>query len=270
MAKEQMKKGQKNTNETTNEDVDFLNSMGGVGTECISADDTSRNYLQIAQSNSPEVDNGDDADEKTIPGLKVGHFYSPLLKKTYGKAIEVIVLRQERVWNVWKPNRGGLVAVLPVNGCQYVKDEKGHLHDYNGNDIAETVNFYVMIVGHLDDGVLVFPVKSTGIRHAKKLNSMIAALKTPNGKAPAAIYAGVWQLETAKNTNQSGTWYTIGDNKTTLAEFSRYIDKSEWLGGVDDGFDLVKDMRGPGAAMIEGGATQGALPPADGGLDESV
>lgn len=264
MAKEQKKP----VNE--NQDDDFLNSMGGVGTECIGAEDTSRNYLQIAQKNSPELDNGEDDDDKVIKGLKAGHFYSPLLKKTYGKAIELIVLKQERVWNVWKPNRGGLVGVFPVNGVQFIKDEKGKMHDYDGNDIAETVNFYVLVAGHIDDGIMVFPVKSTGIRHAKKLNTLIAGLKTPNGKAPAAIYSGVWQLETVKNSNQAGDWYTFGDNKSSFVEFSRYIDKSEWEGGIKEGYELIKDLRGPSQPALEGHGGQASLPAGDGGLDQSV
>lgn len=251
------------------QDEDFLNGMGGVGTEFIGADDTSRSFLNIAQSNSPEITLEED-DPKAIKGLKLGHFYSPMHKKSYGKTLELVVLKQERVWNVWAPNRGGLVSVLPVNGCPVVRGDKGKMNDYDGNDVIETVNYYVILPDHLDDGMFVMPVKSTGIKHAKKWNTMIATLRTPDGSNAAAIYSGVWQLETIKNTNQSGTWYTFGDKQNTLVQFQRYIHKTEWLDGIKEAFELAKTLEGPKMAALPEGTRQAAITAGDSGLDETV
>ncbi len=217
------------------EDNDFLNGLAGQGTECIGAGDTSANFLKIAQSNTPELDETDG-----IPGLKVGHFYSSLLKKTYGKAIDVVVLKYELCWMVWGPNRGGLVAKLPVNGCKVIKADNGKMHDYEGNDVQETQNFYVMLPDHLEDGLMTFSIASTGLKYGRQWNTMIVGARAPNGKDAAPIFGVVWQIETVKNTNKQGSWYTIGLEKAAAIQQSRFITGTEWKTAIEDGFNMAK------------------------------
>jgi len=227
------------TGSVATQDVDFLNMMGGEGTQCIGATDTSANYLRIAQSNTPELPDVA-PDGQGIANLKIGHFYSPLLKKSYGKAVDVIVLKYEICWMVWGPDRGGLIAKLPVGGCQHIKSDDGKMHDYEGNEIQETQNFYVMLADHLEDGLMTFSVTSTGLKYGRQWNTQIVSAKTPDGRAAAPIFGVVWQIETIKNTNKKGTWFTIGLDKTAAIQQSRYITGQEWKQFVEKGYDLAK------------------------------
>ena len=165
---------------------DFLNQMAGQGTENIGASDTSRNYLKICTATTKEL-----SAEEPIDGLKPGVFFSGTLKKVYGKRIEVIVLRYEIKWNIWQPGRGSLVAVVPVGGVKMIKDTEGHMHDMEGNDIVETQNFYVVLADHPEDGIMVFSLTSTGLKHGRKWNSYILAQKTPDGRGTAPIFGSV-------------------------------------------------------------------------------
>ena len=227
--------------------ADFLNGMSGQGTENIGAGDTSRNFLKIAQPTSPEL-----TADVPIEGLKVGDFFSTSLHKTYGKRLDVIVMRYELNWNIWQPNRGGLVGIVPVGGVQMLKDSEGKMHDYDGNDIVETQNFYVLLADHMEDGLMIFSLTSTGLKHGRKWNSKILATKTPDGLGAAPIFGVVWLIESTKNTNKKGAWYTIGDDTDTTVQFTRYIDTTEYIGHVKDTFAMVQIMAQQRAALPTG------------------
>ena len=200
----------------------FLEQEAGAGTEAISVRDLSRSFLKIAQALSSEVT------EETIAGLKPGDFYSPLAGESFGTSIDVIVFKYERLYNVWKPNRGGLLTVLSVKEIEsgkyktYPSANKKGLIDIDGNDVVESRNFYVLVRGHEDLGLLIFPFQSTGLRQACRWLTKIDSLKTPQGRK-APIFQAIWRLETVKNKKDNNSWYQIGDKSTTTAEVAGYV-----------------------------------------------
>ena len=205
-----------------NEDEGFLNGEAGEGTDHISANDLSRSFLKIAQSTTPEVAEG------KIEGIKAGDFFSPLAQETFGKCIDVVVLKYEHVYDVWQKNRGGLVSIVPFDAVASgayktypTSDRK--LIDEAGNDVIESYNFYILLVGHEALGPLILSFQSTGLRHARNWLTKISALRTPNGKAQAAIFQGVWRIETVLNKNDKGAWFQIGDKSTTTVDLVNNI-----------------------------------------------
>jgi hypothetical protein len=196
------------------EGLDYLAQYAGQGFEGIRAEDYTTPFLKILQKGCAEVD---PANAQRIAGAEAGMFMNTQTKRLYGKEITLIPLAENTAWMVWKPrdSGGGLVGrYLPdeikTTGSPY---EDG-MKDEAGNDVVETMNFLVLIVGHLEDGPLVFPLSKTGIRHGKNWNTDIKNTRLPNGeKAP--YFACKWKLKLVPNQEKNYSWFQIGTRTKT-------------------------------------------------------
>ncbi len=220
------------------EDDDFLDDMDGEGTESIGAGDTSNNYLKLAQSNSPEIV------ENTVEGLGVGMFFDGLSKTVFGKTVNLIVLRYELCWNVWAPRErgGGLVNRCAVGGIPVVMGDKGKMYDHEGNTVAETQNYHVLVEGYEELGILIFSCSSTMLKYGRKWNTKIQQLRTPNGLKKAPIFQAVWQLESVLDSNAQGKWYNIGTKNMDAITHVRNITKAEYEEFVQDAFEVCSHI----------------------------
>lgn len=239
---------------------DFLDGFDGEGTEDIGAGDVAQNFLKIAQSNSPELDDGDNdgSDDAVIKGLKAGMFFSSATKRVYGKKVRLVVLKYELVWNIWAPREqgGGLVGRVPVGSVSTMPGDKGKLYDQNGNNVVETQNFYVMVADHLQDGIMLFPLASTMLKHGRKWNSLIINQRTPNGAKQAPIFQQIWDMATVKNTNAAGSWYNIGDKNITAITTDETINRDMWEEAIQENYEMVKLLPPIGGHQVG----QAALP----------
>lgn len=227
-------------------ELEFLDSVAGQGFEGMGAGDYAIPFLKILQVGNPECLEGDPAH---VPGAKAGMFYNTLTKRLYGSEINLIPLKYEPVWLAWAPNRGGLrgrfaPGSIPVDGNPFdgmtakIKDEVC--------EIADNMIFYCLVADHLEDGPVVFPLSSTGLRHGKNWNAQILLNRTPvwkdaegkeRGGSPAAYYSAVWKLSLALNKNDDGSWYQIGTKSTnvekvrfvTATEFAKFIEPNRKL-----------------------------------------
>jgi len=207
--------------------VGFLNEHAGEGFENITQDDLKMPFLNILQKGSPQVDKND---ASFIQGAEPGMFFNNVTKKLYGTTIELVPVKYEKLWMEWKPDRGGLVGPHLPGTIQVDKDNFSNWK-YNGNNITETLFFYVLIVGHLDDGAIAFTLSSTGIKHGKNWNTQIVHTRLPNGKQ-APYYSSVWKLTSVSCKNDKGTWFQIGDNSTAI-ERKRFINELEFKNYVN-------------------------------------
>ena len=157
-------------------------------------------------------------------------FFNTITERLYGTTIQVVPIMYKKLWLEWAPNRGGLMGRHDPESVKVNKENFSGWKTEDGNIISETHSFYVMVVGHFDEGPIVLSLTSTGIRHAKNWNTQIMMTKLPSGsKAP--YYSSVWELETVKCINQQGTWYQIGEKKTMIKRM-RFITEKEFTGFV--------------------------------------
>jgi hypothetical protein len=205
------------------EEMDFLDEIAGQGAKTIKASDLSRSFLKIAQPLTPEMV------EKSINGLELGDFFASATGEVFGKRLDVIVLKHDHLYNIWKPNRGGLVSIVPFDAVASgklqvfpVQGKRNKLIDAEGNDVVESRNFYVLVVGHEELGPMILAFQGKGLGHAKVWLTKIANAKTPTGK-PAAIFQNVWRIETMMDKNDQGVWYGIGKKNVTNVDFVSYI-----------------------------------------------
>lgn len=240
----------------SDEDLGFLDDFDGEGTENIGAGDISANYLKIAQSNTPEVVEG------TIEGLSPGCFFSSLSGSSFGKRVNLIVLRYEVSWMVWAPRdsgQNGLIGRYPVNGIPVVIGEKGKMYDHDGNTVSETQTYHVLVEGYEHLGIMVFSLSSTMLKYGRKWNTLIAQSRTPNGAKRAPIFQNVWTVETILDGNSKGKWYNIGSQNQAAISVARTITRDEYEENVQDAFEVVKHLpaitAGPAQQALEDHST---------------
>ena len=207
-------------------EVGFLEEHAGEGFENITQEDLKIPFLRILQKGSPQVDKDD---TNYIKGAEPGMFFNTVTQKLYGKEIKVIPIKYQKLWMEWKPDRGGLVARHEPESINVDKSDFSRW-TYNGNNITETLFFYVMLSDHMTDGPMVFALSSTGIKHGKNWNSQIVHTRLPSGKQ-APYFSSVWKLSSVACKNDKGTWYQIGDN-TTAVKRVRYISSEDYTNFV--------------------------------------
>ncbi len=228
----------------------FLDDVAGDGFQGMGASDYAIPFLKILQALSPECTKGDPS---YIPGAEAGVFFNSLTKRIYGAEISLVPLLYEPLWLVWAPKRGGLKGryapgAIPTVGSVF--DEDG-LKDEEGNSVVDTMNFYCLVEGHLEDGPIVFSLSSSGLKHGKNWNSQILLSRLDSGKR-APYYASVWKLSLVLNSNDDGKWYQIG-TKTTNISRARFITPDEYTSFIKDNRQaLVEGHRKADFSQIEG------------------
>lgn len=204
----------------------FLDAMAGQGAEKFGAGDIKIPFIKILTKGCPETEEQNPA---YVVGAKNGMFMNTLTKFLYGPKIEVIVVDYEKLWVCWGPDRGGFKGrhkpgTIEVVGSPF--DEDG-MRDMEGNKVVETMNYYILIKDHLEEGLAVLALSSSGLSHAQVWNSYMLMTKLDSGKQ-CPTFGSFWELELQYNQNKNGTWHTIGANKTTAVKRTRFITKEEW------------------------------------------
>jgi hypothetical protein len=207
----------------TKAEADFLEEIAGQGFEGMGPGDYAVPFLKIITNGCPECTKGKDG---YIDGLEPGVFMNTLTKHIYGPEINLIALKYEPVWLAWAPNRGGLRGRYDPGSIEVTGNPYDGMKDKDGNTVSDTMVFYCLIEGHLEDGPIVFSLSASGLRHAKNWNSMILLRKTKSGKR-AAYFSAVWNLRLELNSNDQGVWYQIGNKKTTNVKWVRDITLEE-------------------------------------------
>lgn len=249
------------------EDTELLAALAdeqGDGFDNVDRDSLSLPFLKIAQTQTPQVQ---EDDPLYIEGLKPGDFFNSVTQKGYGRELRVVLLGYYRMFLEWEgePGNGMLRGNYTPEEFEELRASGEAQPDgsafrlSNGNRVSDTRNFLVFLPDHPEDGVLMFPLTSTGITHAKKLLSMARLTALPNGK-PAPLYAKIWKLQTTLNKNDKGRWYQIGERGKTLAIDEGFIGKEivqgvrEFLGFANDMISQRKEISYSGA--VDGHATE--------------
>lgn len=173
---------------------DYAQTGTRRGSESITTEDLVMPRLALAQSLSPEVEDGN---PKFIEGLKVGDAFNTLTGEVYGKEpLDVVIVR--------------------VDTPRYIEfDESRNIVDFNvapddprtrfGADgekpVATKFMEYVALLGDENEPIAL-SFKGSGLKTARQLNGLI---KFRN----ADSYASVFELTPTKQKNDKGTFYTF-------------------------------------------------------------
>ena len=183
-------------------------SDSGAGFEGTSSKDLSIPFIEVMQSNSPQVEAGD---------LKLGDMFNSVTGEVWapGEFIHLIPCHKDLTYNEWVPRSkgGGLVARyqpgddLVVRSLSARRDGIGPMMLPSGNELIETHYLYALTLdstGEEVTGFCVLSCTSTKITPLRKLTTALYMLK---GKPP--LFANRIRLTTFKDKNAKGTYANI-------------------------------------------------------------
>jgi len=213
-------------------EVGMFDSSMGTGFEGTDAQTFKTPFLKILQALSPELKK---SDPKYIAGAEQGVFCNSATQEIYND-IKVVVLKVEHSLIVWKPDRGGFVG-------RYHKSEENNIvatkegmkkWDAEGNEVMDTIEFFCMNADDPSD-IFILPLSTASIKHGKAFATRLRLLKM-DGKPVNVSWAGVWKLGTTEESNDKGSWYTIG----ATPEMERFITIEERDNFIKPAMELLK------------------------------
>jgi len=164
-------------------------------------------FVRILQSLSPQLKK---QKPEYIAEAEEGMFFNTVTKQLYKNSIKVIVLKFERVFIEWQPERGGFVTYhSPENAERLAVDKTfGKWKTEGGNSLQENYAYFCLVVGKEEEGVVVLSLASTFIKIAKEWNRLMTTHIMDNGERALPYYV-VWKLKTEYTENDKGNWYTF-------------------------------------------------------------
>ena len=256
MAGKEVAKAEEKTAVATSSGFDY-GEYSHAGFEGTTINDLSIPFINVLQSNSPEVE------DQLIEGCKAGDLINSVTKEILKQPLVVIPVFKEAAVVEWVPRTkgGGLVDrheldsqvykdAIAKNGGSRIppKDADGKRIPFKseaGNDLVETYYVYCLILdaeSMQTEGYCVLSFSSTKIKVHK---DWMTAMYTQKGRPP--IFANRCKISTTKQKNDSGTYfnYKIGPMAETWKE-------SLINPGTEEGMSLLKEAKDFGD-MIEQG-----------------
>lgn len=187
-------------------------------------------FLKILQDLSPECKK---SSSDYLEDSESGMFCNSATKQLYID-LNIIVLKIVHNLVVWKPNRGGFVAVYPKSKePEIVKEVNGlEKYDKSGNEVVDTISFFCVNADDPSD-LFILPLSKASFKHASKFATRIRMLKI-DGKNVNVAFAGVWNIKTVEESNDKGSWFTIGGTPT----FQRCITENEFENVIKPSLEL--------------------------------
>lgn len=177
-------------------------------------------FVRIAQQLTPQVKKNNSA---YIEGLEPGMFFNTVTKEVYGQEMHVVVLKFERIYIEWLPDRGGFVSYHTPENAERIAADKtfGKWKTADGNTLQENYVYFVLIAGHESEGVAILSCSSTMIKTAREWNRLMTTHVMDNGQRAMPYYL-VWKLNTESWSNDQYDWYGFG------VEFAGYINEEQY------------------------------------------
>jgi hypothetical protein len=169
--------------------------------------------IYVLQQMSPSVDKRGDG---YIEGAEAGDFWLRNALKPIRNGEEGIIaipVEMKHAWVEWLPNRGGFVTrheAPPIDMIsKMVRGDDGRerstLVRANGNIIAETREFYILV----DGDPYVFPCTSTKHTFARQWQTMFHRFKHPKTGRILPAFAHMYRLSTIPQSNVLGKWFGL-------------------------------------------------------------
>ena len=165
----------------------------------------------IPKSNSKGSKQVDDGKPEYIDGLKPGQFFNTVSGKVYGDEQNMIVHGYFHNFVIWKGPKGNGTFSGTMTTDEFAEFEKKNQLTRDGGDLVQVVNgeelrytdthtFIVTLPDHIEDGIMLYPLSSTGCKVARKWNSLWQTRKIRNEEGAivqSKRYATLWNLKTA-------------------------------------------------------------------------
>lgn len=256
----------------------------GVGFEGTTRDDLSIPFLNILQSNSPEVE------EKLIDGAESGMIFNTVTKELVKEGVVFQPVETVESWVEWKPRiQGGgfvkiheptsdvVVNLLRENGGSRIPpvgpDGKRVPFKVGQNELVETYYVYGLLLG--EDGLEVngFGVISFNSTKIKPYRDWKTSMYLLKGKPP--LFANRARITTVRQKNDAGSYYnfTIRPFNGTWAEslldpstttFKEGVAFYEMVKAGDASADFKNEKAGAGTGEQRDSGPEGA----GGGTDD--
>lgn len=190
-----------------------------TGFEGTSAQSFKTPFVKVLQAMSPELKK---SDPKYIQGAEQGQFCNTATNEAVD-ALEIVVLKVEHSLVIWRPERGGLVGRMPKSREDEIVSKRDGVKkwDAEGNEVIDTIELFCLDINN-PANIFVFPLSTTSLKHAKSFITRLRMLRV-DGQAVKVSWASVWKIGTVEESNDKGSWYTIG----ATPQFQRLITKQE-------------------------------------------
>jgi hypothetical protein len=150
-----------------------------------------------------------------IDGLKPGMYFNTVSGQIYGDSLTVQVHGYFPNYTIWKGEKGSGEFNGSMTKDQFRDFEKTATLERDGGDMVQTVdgesirytdtrNFIVFLPEYPEDGIMLYPMSSTGIKAARKWNTLYNGRRM-NG-ALTKRYATLWDIKTAGFEKNGYTW----------------------------------------------------------------
>ena len=187
--------------------------------EHLSQDELELPFLKLAQKGSAQVDSDK---PEYIDGLKPGQLFNSVSEANYGDNIKVQVHGYFHNYTIWKGPKGSGTYNGAMSTDEFRAFEKANKLTRDGGDMVQTVdgedlrytdthNFIVSLPEYEEDGIMIYPLSSTGCKVARKWNTLNNGRRV-NGR-PAKRYATLWDLKTAGFESNGFTYKQVSSIK---------------------------------------------------------
>lgn len=186
----------------------------GSGFEEATSDSYAIPFLQVLQSGSPQCKK---SDGRYIEGAEEGMIFNTVTQELFDgeKGLRIVPCHYAQRMVEWKPrdSGGGFVGEhLPTNPIVSTtyKDDKNRDVLPNGNNLVDTRNHYVLVLG--EDGSItpaLLAMSSTSIKTSRQWMSKMQGIKIkgPNGFVTAPMHSREYLLTTSARSNDKGSWF---------------------------------------------------------------
>ena len=199
----------KNEIQTQNATLELFKNAGinQTGFENMTSDDFSIPFLKIVNSNSGE--------KRVKEGLKDGDFLETASLEAFGSSVDVIVLKKQNYYVEWGGNGLGDFQGLhyTLDGLEYSTSDF-QLQLKNGNKLSLTHSYLVLLADAPELGAMMFNVSSTGIKYSQRWMSLTRRQLDHIGNVKP-LFSMVYNLKSMLNSNNNGSWYTIGQKSVS-------------------------------------------------------
>jgi hypothetical protein len=200
----------------TKSKMDFINDAEDSfeGFDDINTETMSIPFLKLAQDLTPQTKKNK---PEFIEGLDVGMFFNSVTGENYGSHLEIIIVKFERVYIEWLPNRGGFVGYHSPEIASDMAFDKtfGKWKTEEGNELVEYYAYYLLINGKEINEPMIMSLASTAIKVAKNLNRMMTTHIMDNGKRAKPFYL-IYNLDSVSVTKGSNDYQSY---KFTFKEY---------------------------------------------------
>jgi hypothetical protein len=197
--------------------IDF-SAQAGAGLENVSNEDLQVPFLQIIQTNSPEVDKAaSDYESKGIEGASAGDVFDTVSRKViadFGEPVRVIPIAYNKAYVEWVPREqgGGIVTVHKDPGIltQTTKNEKNKDVLESGNIVETTAYHHVMYESNDEWINAILSMQATQLKKSRAWLSKITSIKLTQEDGTIytpPMFSHTYDLSSVTESNKYGSWF---------------------------------------------------------------